>query len=135
MCIENRNIFTSTRASISRHSPILHLIPHPLLSSEVLCDTSTTVRLALSSFRDFRMMPSFPRIRLEVDRPEGYQRGSFHYGVLMPDKVFQKRRLGSGFPFSSSAFTQRFLGPHTREQFFPPVLCRTVPKLAVLFFT
>lgn len=102
---------------------------------EVLCDTSTTVRLALSSFRDFRMMPSFRESRLRLARPEeGYQRGSFHYGVLMPDKVFKTPVGIRGFPFSSSAFTQPVSGSTYQRTVFPPVLCRTVQNSCPLFY-
>ena len=87
---------------------------------EVLCDTSTTVRLALSSFRDFRMMPSFRESRLEVGSSRRRLPARF-LPLRGPDAGYsiQKRRLGSGdFRFLLRLLPSRFLGPHTREQFF-----------------
>lgn len=102
---------------------------------EVLCDTSTTVRLALSSFRDFRLMPSFRDPGWMWARPEeGYQRGSFHYGVLMPDKVFKNAGWDPGISVFFFGFYPAGFWVHIPENsFFPPVLCRTVQNSCPLF--
>ena len=102
---------------------------------EVLCDTSTTVRLALSSFRDFRMMPSFRESRLEVGSSRRrLPARSFHYGVLMPDKVFKNAGWNPGISVFFFGFYPAGFWVHIPENsFFPPVLYRTVQNSCPLF--
>ena len=95
---------------------------------EVLCDTSTTVRLALSSFRDFRMMPSFRESRLEV----GSSRRR------LPARFLPLRGPNAGWDPGISVFFFGFYPAgfwvHIPENsFFPPVLCRTVQNSCPLF--